>query len=186
MDSLDSDVNPITGQTPVTVLTAGEHDPTWDYGIYLVDLLSGDLIAPAVIGDLVWIDFNANGVVDTGEVGAPGVTVNLYDSNNVLISTDVTDSDGHYLFPNLPPGDYHLEVVLIDDYIFSPVGSDPTADNDSNADPNTGLTPVIPLTPGETDTTWDTGIYQKPTSLNEGDEPLTTMTYKVFLPQVAR
>lgn len=97
------------------------------------------------------MDVNANGVVESGEVGAPGVTVNLYDSNNVLISTDVTNSSGNYLFPNLPLGDYHLEVVLPDDYIFSPIPDNPPVDNATTIDPSTGMSPVIPVEPGNTD-----------------------------------
>ncbi len=34
--------------------------------------------APGSIGNLVWNDLNANGVVDAGENGIPGVTVDLY------------------------------------------------------------------------------------------------------------
>jgi hypothetical protein len=186
-DALDSDADPLTGQTPVTELTAGEHDPTWDYGVYLIDTNSGDLIVPGGIGDLVWVDVNANGVVESGELGAPGVTVNLYDSNNVLISTDVTDSNGNYLFPNLPPGDYHLEVVLPDDYVFSPVPDNPPADNATTVDPGTGTTPVIPVDPGDTDTSWDTGIHpDRLTDLDEENEPLPNMAHRVFLPQVSR
>jgi len=125
-------------------------------------------------------------VVESGEVGAPGVTVNLYDSNNVLISTDVTNSSGNYLFPNLPPGDYHLEVVLPDDYIFSPIPDNPPVDNATTIDPGTGMSPVIPVEPGNTDLTWDTGINKPPTDLEEENDPLPAMAHRIFLPHVSR
>ncbi len=37
-DALDSDVNPITRRTILTDLESGEYDPTWDAGLYRMDL----------------------------------------------------------------------------------------------------------------------------------------------------
>jgi len=71
--------------------------------------------APIEIGNRVWRDTNDNGVQDPGEPGIAGVTVHLYDSNNVLVGTAVTDANGEYYFvsstvadPN--PGDNIGEV----------------------------------------------------------------------------
>ncbi|MDW7672044.1 MAG: SdrD B-like domain-containing protein, partial [Bacillota bacterium] len=64
-----------------------------------------------VIGDLVWLDSNRNGVFDTGEGGIPGVTVILRDGlTNEIIAVTVTSSDGSYFFRDLPPGTYTVEV----------------------------------------------------------------------------
>lgn len=54
--------------------------------------------APIEIGNRVWRDLNDNGVQDPGEPGIAGVTVHLYDSNNVLVGTAVTDANGEYYF----------------------------------------------------------------------------------------
>ena len=71
------------------------------------------------IGDTVWRDMNGDGVQGgTQETGIPGVTVQLQvnlngDSNYVTVATDTTDSDGKYLFENLPVGaSYNYRVVL--------------------------------------------------------------------------
>jgi len=64
---------------------------------------------PGVIGDLLWIDSNTNGVFDAGEQGIPYVTVALY-SGATLIATNVTDADGYYGFGNLQDGTYRVEV----------------------------------------------------------------------------
>lgn len=53
--------------------------------------------APIEIGDRVWMDTNANGVQDVGEMPISGVTVNLYLSG-VLVGTTLTDSNGNYVF----------------------------------------------------------------------------------------
>jgi hypothetical protein len=60
----------------------------------------------ASIGDFVWHDVNNNGIQDMGELGVPGVTVNLYDCGDHLVATTITDASGYYFFDNLTPGDY--------------------------------------------------------------------------------
>jgi hypothetical protein len=51
-DGADSDANRISGRTIVTTLDSGEHDPTWDAGLYQI----------ASLGDYVWHDLNADGI----------------------------------------------------------------------------------------------------------------------------
>jgi hypothetical protein len=68
-------------------------------------------IAPVRVGDLVWLDENANGVQDLGERGIANVTVTLTGRNDrgeaVSLST-TTDSNGSYLFDGLRPGTYTI------------------------------------------------------------------------------
>ena len=62
------------------------------------------------VGDLVWRDTDNNGVVNGGESGIDGVTVELYTSANVLVGTTTTVPGGHYLFSTLPAGDYYVQI----------------------------------------------------------------------------
>jgi len=55
-------------------------------------------LAPAEIGNRVWIDTNKNGLQEAGEPAVPGVTVHLYDSKGTLVGTAVTDANGQYYF----------------------------------------------------------------------------------------
>ena len=55
------------------------------------------------IGDRVWFDADNDGVQDPAEPGVPGVTVRLLDEDGNVLATTVTDSDGMYLFDDLPP-----------------------------------------------------------------------------------
>ncbi|MCA9139938.1 MAG: hypothetical protein KDB00_24365 [Planctomycetales bacterium] len=131
---------------------------------------------PVNLGDYVWYDDNVNGIQDNGELGVEGVTVNLYvDANNNgiaepngadggPIATDVTDSNGLYLFEGLYPGEYFVEFVTST----LPAGYALTGQNagtddavDSDADQSTGLTEIISLGVVD-DLTWDAGIYQLP------------------------
>ncbi|MEM6697750.1 MAG: SdrD B-like domain-containing protein, partial [Bacteroidota bacterium] len=79
------------------------------------------------IGNYVWVDENSDGFQDAGEPGIPNVAVVLKDGSGTPLDTTYTDSDGKYLFPDLPAGDYLVDVLD---------GTDGTA----NTLPNSGLT----------------------------------------------
>jgi len=100
-----------------------------------------------------------DGIQDPDELPVEGVVVHLMDCQGNTLDEMVTDADGLYLFCDLEPGDYNIHFVLPDGYVFSP--QDQGADDaiDSDADPDTGLTVCTTLEPGETDRTWDAGIY---------------------------
>jgi uncharacterized repeat protein (TIGR01451 family)/LPXTG-motif cell wall-anchored protein len=98
------------------------------------------------LGDFVWLDINLNGIQDAGEPGVAGVTVNLLDGAMALLRTTTTDTNGFYLFTNLPDGNYYLQVIppaglglTLQDQ-----GTDDTKDSDF--DPTTGKTGLIELT----------------------------------------
>jgi choice-of-anchor A domain-containing protein/uncharacterized repeat protein (TIGR01451 family) len=62
------------------------------------------------IGDFIWHDSNVNGIQDAGELGIPGVVVELLQGTTV-IATTTTDVNGKYLFINLPNGTYGVRVA---------------------------------------------------------------------------
>ena len=63
------------------------------------------------IGNYVWLDENSDGYQDAGEPGLPNVTVKLYNATGGLVATTVTDAQGGYLFTDLPPGTYYVDVL---------------------------------------------------------------------------
>ncbi len=75
-----------------------------------------------------------------------------------MLGMMLTDENGYYLFGNLEPGNYAVHFVLPDGYVFTmqDIGPD---DLDSDADPQTGATICTELVAGETDLTWDAGIF---------------------------
>ncbi|MBT8207783.1 MAG: DUF11 domain-containing protein [Acidimicrobiia bacterium] len=77
-------------------------DPTNDE-----DTASTDVIL-ASIGDFVWLDDDGDGVQDPGELGIPGVVVEIDGVDGPMSTT--TDADGMYLFDNLSGGDYTVTV----------------------------------------------------------------------------
>ena len=120
-------------------------------------------IRPAVIGDLVWIDTNQDGIKDANESGIDGVKVTLYRGDGSVAGFTITANGGLYLFPNLAPGDYY--VVFSDlpaGYAASPLNQGGNPANDSDGIDNGGgtyKTVTTNLIATEDDRTWDFGIY---------------------------
>lgn len=113
------------------------------------------------IGDYVWYDGDFDGVQDAGEPPIAGAFVMLYfDANNnglidqangdYQVAGQLTDVNGLYLFANLPPGNYLVDVY--EDSITTGGVRDivPTTPN---------IVPVA-LTPGATFLTADFGYYE--------------------------
>ncbi len=129
-------------------------------------------VAKASIGNQIWYDKNANGIQDTGEAGVAGVTVELRDNSSTygnVLQTTVTDANGKYLFSNLNPGDYHIDVVegtLPAGFVFTKAnqGSDDVKDSDVRATAEAplqwGIMDNTTLSAGETDLSWDAGVYK--------------------------
>ncbi len=124
---------------------------------------------PAVvsIGDRVWQDNNGNGLQDDGEPGVAGVSVHLLaNCTGSAIETQQTNATGNYLFTDLAPGNYCLQFDKPAGYSFTGLNVGSNTAIDSDADRTTGRTAVTTLTGGESDLTWDAGIYQ-PASLGD-------------------
>ncbi|HOV47861.1 MAG TPA: SdrD B-like domain-containing protein [Anaerolineae bacterium] len=73
----------------------------------------------AIIGDFVWSDHNQNGIQDPGEPGVAGVSVALKDSGGNTVATTTTGPDGRYLFTDVAPGQYRVEITLPSGYLLT-------------------------------------------------------------------
>ncbi|MBA3013422.1 MAG: hypothetical protein FP815_00510, partial [Desulfobulbaceae bacterium] len=111
------------------------------------------------IGDLIWHDENGNGIQDDGEAGMPDVPVKLQDCNSNTITTTTTNSNGHYLFSGLLPGNYQTLIIAPAEYTISPLDQGGDDYKDSDTDPTTSLSPCTPLASGEQNLTVDAGLY---------------------------
>ena len=67
-------------------------------------------IKPAKVGDIAWLDENANGLVDGSERRLPGVKVRLVQNAQTVYET-TTNAYGYYLFDDVYPGEYVLEAA---------------------------------------------------------------------------
>ena len=139
------------------------------------DAVTAIIKEPALgtIGDTVWLDLDGDGVQDADEDGIDGVTVVLSGPGGEV--TAVTGPDGHYLFPDLPAGDYAVAV----DVSTTPEGFSATtpvvvthtlADGEDFLDADFGFNPSPVLI--------DLSVIKtaEPTVLGPGDEIRFTIT----------
>ncbi|NNJ47147.1 MAG: LPXTG cell wall anchor domain-containing protein [Acidimicrobiia bacterium] len=96
-----------------------------------------------LIGDTVWLDTDANGLLDGSESGIPGITVTL---DGPVSAVATTTADGTYGFGDLPAGAYIVTVSA------GPAGTELTtvgsfavdlAEGEDFVDADFGFTPVI-------------------------------------------
>lgn len=182
LDGPEFDTAPIfvdipAGVTEMTVQCFSEKDPTsvlTGIPASLTWIVSALALPPpelprASLGDFVWEDVNNNGIQDPGELGVPGVAVDLYQgcSSTSPVASTTTDAGGLYMFSGLEPGDYFVKFHLSNGYEFSPQNQGADDAKDSDADPSTGMTACTTLDPGENDMTWDAGIHELPASIGD-------------------
>lgn len=113
-----------------------------------------------ILKGFVWNDVDRDGVQDVGENGIKNVTINLYDSTKTLVSTTRTDAKGLYLFENLTPGDYYVDVVVPAGYAISPKDRGGNKTLDSDVIETTGETILATLVAGENSLNWDAGLHK--------------------------
>ncbi|MCF6264071.1 MAG: hypothetical protein L3J24_10850 [Xanthomonadales bacterium] len=130
-DTSDSDVDPVTAQ--INNINLQNNDPDEDAGIYA---------ALGTASGIIFCDSNpVNGSLDAGEL-LPGITINLHrdigcdGTADALYESQDTDSNGEYLFSNLPVA-------------FSPTPPNPAVcyivNYDTNdSDFNGCVTPILP------------------------------------------
>jgi uncharacterized repeat protein (TIGR01451 family) len=118
-----------------------------DFGFYSLSLAS----------NLVWEDFNNNGLYEPGlgEMPIPSVTVLLLNAGGTPLLTTQTDASGLYTFTNLVSGTYQVQVVLPADYVNSTFVPTQTLgiDNDNNGVTTTQgstFSSLFTLVPGAT------------------------------------
>jgi|GEM_PF-2931480 len=148
LDDLENTEDPDGGNDGMsTVVLAGADELDEDFG-YTPE---GQDVDDGLIGDVVFIDYNQDGLPDPNE-GIEGVVVELRDDQGNVIATTTTDENGAYAFPGLDPTETYSVTV---DPATLPEGVSPTVDPDGGND-NTATTDLS-TTPGGIDLTLDFG-----------------------------
>lgn len=152
-----SDIDVITGRTPLITLNNGDNRLDIDAGFKTQPLNR------ASIGDRVWLDANKNGIQDANESGLGGVKVRLYQTDGVTeLAVTETNGLGFYTFTNLMPTGYIVGFELPTAYTLTSKDAGDDA-LDSDVDLATGKTKIYSLLPNEANMTVDMGVY--PSSL---------------------
>ena len=128
---------------------AGANNHSFDFGFVKV----------VNIGDRIWLDRDADGIQDGGELDFnESVTVTLLDENNQTV-TSITTTNGEYKFENLVAGKYRVKFSLPSGYGVSPEGSGGDDSQDSDVHPNTMTTDLIDVQSDNFNI--DMGLYKK-------------------------
>ena len=82
------------------------------------DGITGFNFIPVIRAGITSTTGTLEGTVTTegteGAVSVDGATVTLYDLENNVVTSTMTDTDGGYTFPGIDPGIYSLEVSATD------------------------------------------------------------------------
>ncbi|MFZ1705262.1 MAG: SdrD B-like domain-containing protein [Saprospiraceae bacterium] len=114
------------------------------------------------VGNFVWLDANANGIQDLGEVGMPNCQVRLYNNSGIMVGNTMTDLSGQYMFDDVQAGDYYVKVTTPTDYVYSPplAGNDVNLDSDVTGTMGSGTTNFFSVQPGQDRLDCDAGMYR--------------------------
>lgn len=120
-----------------------------------------------IVGNYVWHDGNGDGQQSIEEGPISGVCVNLYDAEtDALIADTSTDSNGYYGFNVEADKKYYIKFVRPSGMIFTDqdVGGDDNNDSDANIE--TGLTPIFSI--NDHNLQWDAGFKEDLSGANDG------------------
>ena len=128
-DTFDSEfikIDDLIAQTQTFKVTSKSDISGNDLGLFFMQEFQSS------IAGSIWRDDNVNGLEEAGEALVSEVQINLYDENDDLIASQMSDLSGAYLFDMLTEGFYYLEVLVSMDSTASlyQIGNDPTIDND--------------------------------------------------------
>lgn len=136
-----------------------------------LDLISGGMMffeeaLDVTLGNLVWDDWDGDGIQDAAEPGLANVLVQVYDASSNLATVTRTDDDGTWLAQGIGPGTFFVDFTLpAGGYQFTLRHQGTNAAADSDADVATGRTDLIALTSSETNLTIDAGMHLAPGDL---------------------
>lgn len=161
-NDIDNDNNGLTQNTTTNIIKGGtitlsiggepgggNTNNTYDFGIFKSNGL----------GDFVFLDANANGIQDAGEVGIGGVTVNLRNTSGSLLATTTTDAYGYYFFydpEQYGTNNYNIQFITPSGYTPSP--SNQGGDDTKDSDPVNGTITNVSVPSGTWNHTFDAGF----------------------------
>ncbi len=140
-EALDSDADPVTGQTGLFQIVGTAVNLDLDAGLNFI---------PVTISGTVWGDTDADSIEDNPESEVNGVTVQLFQrvaGVDTLVQTAVTaamSGPDNYEFTSLLPADYFVRVLAPPGNAFS------AKINDSDVNPFTGDSDLYTLDFGDT------------------------------------
>ncbi|MGP0064160.1 MAG: SdrD B-like domain-containing protein, partial [Isosphaeraceae bacterium] len=129
---------PTTPASETVTTTGGQDVSNLDFGEFL----------GVVIGGKVYLDANGDGLLDGGESGLAGWTVDLVNTANQATITATTSSTGDYSFGGVAPGAYTIELVQQSGYVASTATSTSVTTASGQNIANVDFGEFVPVTIG--------------------------------------
>jgi len=128
------------------------------------DLFAG-VTLPASISGMLFDDADLSGVMGPAESGLGGFTVQALDMWDDVVAQTETDANGRYTLQNLLPAAHTVRFLLVDAYVFTALSETGAAVENRVLvqTPEYGLTEQVTLTPGQSLTGMDAGIFRSAT-----------------------
>ena len=150
-EEIDSDITHFFGKGTSHPFTVGGGQDKTDLGAGFYPM--------ATVGNLVWMDEDGNGFQDNNEAGISGVKVEVYDEEDQLAGSSVTNDQGIYTLDYLEKKKYYFK-------FYPPAGLATTVSNDvddnknSDVDHSNGLntTRLLALKSGDAFVNIDAGL----------------------------
>jgi len=119
------------------------------------------VVGNALIGDFVFDDLDGDGIQDFNESGIPGVQINVFNDDQNLVTTVITDQNGMYEV-ELPTGNYYLDFILEDESYDPtiPLATSPNNDSNITGDFGTNTTSLFSVVNGQDDFSLDAGFFR--------------------------
>src|SRR5262245_60100914 len=99
----------------ITLTVGGEPSNDGDTNTNTNLTLDFGVVPPAnqtlTVGNTVWNDANNNGLLDNGETGIAGVSVQLINAAGNVVQQAITNASGQYTFTGLAAGDYRVRLA---------------------------------------------------------------------------
>ena len=115
----------------------------------------------ACVGNLVWLDDNANGIKENAESGFPGIEVALHRSSKII--DQVVTSNGYFQLCAPTAGEYQLKIQIPEGYVVSTPNAGTSDHKDSDSDAN-GVINVLARA-GKRQTKFDFGLTPTDSSI---------------------
>ncbi len=124
--------------------------------------LRAGVTIPASVSGMLFEDLNQDGVMNGGEKGLAGFTVQAVDALGNVAATAVTDGAGEYAFTSLLPAAHVVRFLLQDPYVFSDASeTGAQVENKVTAQtPEYGETEALALAPGQSVARVDGGAFK--------------------------
>jgi hypothetical protein len=147
-----------------TGLSAGNYSVTVTDASDCSKITSVQLMNPSKLGDFIWIDDNADGIQNNGEIGIEGISITctgLTEGGTEVSRFTTSDANGGYFIDGLLPGDYEIEIGYPASYYITSKDMGPSNGLDSDINDQTNKSEMVSLGEEQYYQNLDGGLYEK-------------------------